>query len=51
VTLVEQEGKTIPEHMGSLEFSRVRVAKSLVFWLVFCRKLFVRCIVCPSIYG
>jgi hypothetical protein len=56
VSLVEQKLVILPEH---LDFSGVRVARSLVFCVVFCRSLFVllsfsfgHCVVCPhSIYG
>ena len=42
VTLVDRELLTLPEHMSSPPvFSRVRVARSLVFCVVFCRSLFV----------
>ena len=41
VPLVEQELLTLPEHMNSPPvFSGVRVARSLVFGVVFCRSLF-----------
>ena len=40
--LVEQQLATLPEHLGLLPvFSLVRVARSLVFCVVFCRSLFV----------
>jgi hypothetical protein len=40
--LVEQELPTLPENMSSpLIFSEVRVARSLLFSVVFCRSLFV----------
>ena len=60
VSHMEQELLTIPEHLSSPPvFRSVRVARSLVFSIVFCRSLFVflslffsgRCIVYPSIYG
>jgi len=39
---VEQELLSFPEHMSSLTvFSGVRVARSLVFCVVFCRSLLV----------
>jgi hypothetical protein len=39
---VEQELPTLPDHPSSPPvFSRVRVARSLVFCVVFCRSLFV----------
>ena len=42
VSLVEQELLNLPEHPSSLPvFSGVRVARFLVFWIVFCRSLFV----------
>ena len=43
VSLVEQEPLTFPEHLGStlFLFSSVHVAQSLVFYVVFCRSLFV----------
>jgi len=45
---VEQELFTLPEHMSSpLVFSRVRVARSLSFCVMFVG----HCVVCPSIYG
>ena len=41
VSLVEQKLLTLSEHMGSPPiFSGVRVARSLVFFVVFCRSLF-----------
>ena len=41
VSLVEQEQHTLPEHLSWLRvFSRVHVAQSLVFCVVFCRSLF-----------
>ena len=53
---VEQELPTLPEHVGSPPvFSGVRVARSLVLCVIFCRLLFVLCpfsfgdcIFCPS---
>ena len=53
---VEQELPTLPEHLGSPPvFSGVRVARSLVLCVIFCRLLFVLCpfsfgdcIFCPS---
>ena len=58
VSLVEQELHTFQEHLNSLPvFSGVRVIRSLVLCVIFCRSLFVlfsfrHCIVCPSsIYG
>jgi hypothetical protein len=53
----EQELPTLPEHQSSPPvFSGVRVSRSLVFCVVFCRSLFVplssgHYVVCPSIYG
>ena len=42
VSLVEQELLSLPEHLSSPSvFSRVRVTRSLVLWVVFCRLLFV----------
>jgi hypothetical protein len=42
VSLVEQEVLTLPRHLSSLHvFSEVRVARSLVFCVVFCKSLFV----------
>jgi hypothetical protein len=42
--LVEQELVTFPQHLGSPQvFIRMRVARSLVFCVVFCRSLFVLC--------
>ena len=42
VSLVEQEMHTLPEHLSSPPiFSGVRVARSLVFLVVFYRSLFV----------
>jgi len=39
---VEQKLLTLPEHLRSpTVFSEVRVARFLVFWLMFCRSLFV----------
>jgi hypothetical protein len=39
---VEQQLHTLPEHLCSpLDFSEVRVARSLAFCIVFCRSLFV----------
>jgi len=39
---VEQELHTLPEHLSSSQvFSGVHVAQSLVFFVVFCRSLFV----------
>jgi hypothetical protein len=57
VQLVEQELLTLPELPSSPHvFSGVRVSRSLVFCVMFCRSLFVLlsfvyCVVCPSIYG
>ena len=59
VSLVEQELLTLPEHLSSPPvFNRVRVARSLVLCVMFCRSLFVicsfsfgHCVVRPSIYG
>ena len=53
---LEQELFTLPEHLRSPPvLSEVRVARSLVFCVAFCRSLFVflafffgHCIVCPS---
>ena len=40
--LVEQELLTLPEHMSSTPvFSGVRVTRSLVLYVMFCRSLFV----------
>jgi hypothetical protein len=42
VPLVEQELPSLPEHMSSLPvFSWVRVSRSLVFYVMFCRSLLV----------
>ena len=42
VPLVEQELPTLPEHLSSpLGFSGVRVARSFVFCIIFCRSFFV----------
>ena len=42
MSLVEQELRTLPEHMSSLSiFSWVRIAQSLVFCVMFCGSLFV----------
>ena len=57
--LVEQELPTLPEHPSSYAvFYGFVVARSLAFCVVFCRSLFVlcvlffgHCIICPSIYG
>ena len=57
--LVEQELITLPDHPSSPPlFSGVRVNRSLVLCVLFCRSLFVvcsfsfgHCVVCPSIYG
>ena len=39
---VEQEQLTVPENLNpSLVFSEVRVVRSLVFYVVFCKSLFV----------
>jgi hypothetical protein len=39
---VEQEVRTLPDHMSSPPvFSGVCVTRSLVFWVMFCRSLFV----------
>jgi len=60
VSLVEQKLLILPEHLSSSpDFSRVRVALSLVLCAMFCRSLFVPlsfffgyCVVCrSSIYG
>jgi len=57
MSIVEHEQLTLPGHLNSPPvFRRVRVARSFVFCLVFCRSLFVlffeHCVVCPSsIYG
>ena len=56
---VENELFTLPEHLSSPPvFNVVRVARSLVFCVLFCRSLFVplSCLFCPlcylsSIYG
>ena len=54
VSHVEQELLTRPVHMSSSPvFSGVRVVQSLVFWVMFCRLLFVlfsfvHCVVFPS---
>jgi hypothetical protein len=51
---VEQDLLTIPENLSSHAIiSEVRIARSLVFCMMFCRSLFVlfyvgRCISCPS---
>ena len=52
---VEQELLTLPEHLSSSpDFSDVRIARSLIFCVVFCTSLFVlfsfffrHCVVCP----
>ena len=42
MSLVEQELLTIPEHLRSPPvFSGIRVARSLVFCVMFCRSLFI----------
>ena len=42
MSLVEQELLTIPEHLRSTPvFSGIRVARSLVFCVMFCRSLFI----------
>jgi hypothetical protein len=42
VSLVKQELLSLPEHLSSIPvFSDVRVTRSFVFWIVFCRLLFV----------
>ena len=42
MSLVEQELRTLPEHMSSLSiFSWVRIAQSLVFCVMFCGSLLV----------
>ena len=50
--LVEQEVFILPEHLSSPPvFSRIRVAQSLVFHVVFCKTLFglfCHCVVWPS---
>ena len=60
VPLVEQILLLLPEHLHSpADFSGVRVARTFIFCVVFCRSLFVllflfyfgHCVVCPSIYG
>ena len=51
VSPVEQELLTFPEYLTlSPVRSGVRVARFLVFYVVFCIPLFGHCIVCPSIY-
>jgi hypothetical protein len=40
VSLVEQELHSLPRHMRSPVFGGIRVARSLVFWVEFCRSLF-----------
>ena len=41
-TIVEQELHSLPEYLSSLPiFSGVRVARSVVFCVVFCRSLFL----------
>jgi hypothetical protein len=53
---VEQELLTLPEHLSlPLVCIGARVDRSLVFYVIFCRSLFVlfsigHCIVCPSVY-
>jgi len=59
VTLVEQEIRTLPEHLNSSwVFSGVCISRSLLLCVVFCGSLFVLlsflfcyCIVCLLIYG
>ena len=57
VSVVEQELKTLPEHLISHSvFSGAPVAQSLIFYIVFCRYWFVlfhfsHCIVWPLICG
>ena len=53
VTLVEQKLLILSEHLISPSvFSVVRVTRSLVLCVMFCRSLFGHCVVCPSsIYG
>ena len=58
MSLVQQELLSLPEDMSSLPVvSGVRVAESLVLFVVLCRSLFCLyfyvgyCIVCQSIYG
>ena len=42
VSHVEQKLVTLPEHLRLPSiFSGVRVARSLIFWVMFCRSLFV----------
>ena len=42
VSLVQQEVLTLPNHLSSLHvYSEVRVARSLVFCVVFCKSVFV----------
>jgi hypothetical protein len=41
VSLVEKELHSLPRHMRSPVFGGIRVARSLVFWVEFCRSLFV----------
>ena len=55
---LEQELLTPADHMSLVPvFSGVRIARALVFCVVFCRSLsfcpfsFGHCMVCPSIYG
>jgi len=48
VSLLEQELLTLSEHLSSPPvLSGVRVTQSLVLCVMFCRSLFVLCIVCP----
>ena len=58
VLQVEQELIILPEHLSSPPVvCGVRVVRSLVFHVVFCRSLYFcpfslgHCVVCPSIYG
>jgi hypothetical protein len=59
VSLVEQELLTLPQHLSSPRFLRVRVTRSLVLYvcfvyrcLSFCTFSFGHCVVCSSsIYG
>jgi hypothetical protein len=42
MSLVEQELLTLPEHLSSSPvFSGIHVARSLVFYVMFCKSLFV----------
>ena len=50
-TIVEQELLTLPEHLSSLSlYSGVCIAQYLVFYIVFCRSLFIYMSLCPFFF-